>query len=117
MDIGAAEIRKWHTDKGWQDIGYHYVIRRDGTIEEGRPEAKTGAHVQNHNHDSIGICMVGGVNAANKPESNFTRYQWGALEHLVKNCVMRHPGASVSGHNDWTDAKACPSFNAKAWWG
>lgn len=116
QDIGAAEIREWHVAKGWQDIGYHHVIRRDGTREEGRPESRVGAHVAGHNMDSIGICLVGGIDDAGRPDANFTRAQWVSLEQLVKNCVMRHPGATVSGHRDWTDAKACPCFDVKAWW-
>ena len=62
MDIGAAEIRKWHTDppRNWDDIGYHYVVRRSGTIEKpmlevGRYLEIPGAHVANHNHESIVI--------------------------------------------------------------
>jgi N-acetyl-anhydromuramyl-L-alanine amidase AmpD len=117
MDIGAAEIRKWHVDgNGWNDIGYHYVIRRSGEVERGRIEHVSGAHVAGHNADSIGICMVGGVDDQGKPASNFTRQQWAALDHLVAQILVSYPGAKVSGHNDWSDAKACPSFNARAWW-
>ena len=117
MDIGAAEIRKWHVDgNGWNDIGYHYVIRRSGEIEKGRSEYVAGAHVAGHNADSIGVCMVGGINDAGKPDSNFTRSQWAALEHLVKQLLVNYPGAKISGHRDWTDAKACPSFDVRAWW-
>lgn len=116
MDIGVAEIRQWHIAKQWADVGYHYVIRRSGNIEPGRPERLIGAHVQGHNSDSIGICMVGGVDDKNRPEANFTRSQWSALEHLVKQLLVTYPGAEISGHRDWTDAKACPSFDAKAWW-
>lgn len=116
MDIGVAEIRQWHLEKGWADVGYHYVIRRSGNIEPGRPERLIGAHVQGQNSDSIGICMVGGVDDKNRPESNFTRSQWAALEHLVTQVLVTYPGAEISGHRDWTDAKACPSFDAKAWW-
>jgi len=117
MDIGAAEIRKWHVDgNGWNDIGYHYVIRRSGEVERGRSEHVAGAHVAGHNADSIGICMVGGVDDQGKPASNFTRQQWAALDHLVAQILVSYPGAKVSGHNDWSDAKACPSFNARAWW-
>ena len=60
-DIDAAEIKKWHVEgNGWSDIGYHYVIKLDGTVEEGRPLERSGAHTLNHNFDSIGICYIGG---------------------------------------------------------
>ena len=62
MDVGVEDIRAWHVrDNGWRDIGYHWVIRRDGTIEEGRPEIAVGAHVAGYNHNSIGVALVGGV--------------------------------------------------------
>jgi N-acetylmuramoyl-L-alanine amidase len=116
MDIGAPEIERWHRDRGWNGIGYHWVIRRSGDVESGRSEAIAGAHVAGHNSDSIGICLVGGVDAKNRPDSNFTRHQWAALDHLVTQLLIRFPGAEVSGHRDWTDAKACPSFDVKSWW-
>lgn len=116
MDIGKAEITEWHTARGWNTIGYHYVIRRSGDIEQGRPEAIAGAHVAGHNSDSLGICMVGGIDEKGRPDANFTRPQWAALEHLVTQILVQHPDAKVSGHRDWTDAKACPSFDARAWW-
>ena len=119
MDIGAAEIRKWHVDgNGWNDIGYHYVIRRSGEIEKGRSEHIAGAHVAGHNGDSIGVCLVGGIDDKGKPDANFTAAQWAALDHLVTQLTkVSYPGATVSGHRDWTDAKACPSFDVRAWWG
>lgn len=62
MDIGAAEIRDWHVNENsWDDIGYHIVIRRDGTIEMGRQEGAQGAHAAGYNHDSFAICLVGGI--------------------------------------------------------
>lgn len=112
MDIGAAEIRDWHNQRGWRDIGYHYVIRRNGTREDGRPVEQVGAHVKGHNGDSIGVCLVGGATTA-----DFHRAQWGALERLVLSLLAQHPEARVSGHNDWTDEKACPRFDVRAWWG
>ena len=61
QDIDAKEIKKWHVEgNGWSDIGYHYVIKLDGTVEEGRPIERSGAHTLNHNHDSIGVCYIGG---------------------------------------------------------
>lgn len=118
MDIGAKEIRQWHKSKGWSDIGYHYVIRRNGIIENGRQRNAIGAHVAGHNYNTLGICMVGGLaNAAPwKPENNFTKYQWIALKKLVANLLIIYPDATILGHRDFPRvAKACPCFEAKAW--
>jgi N-acetylmuramoyl-L-alanine amidase len=120
MDIGAKEIRDWHVNtNGWQDIGYHYVIRRDGRQELGRPESEPGSHAAGHNANSIGVCMVGGTDANDKAkaECNFTRQQWASLDRLVTNLKQRHPNAEVLGHRDMPRvSKACPTFDAKAWW-
>ncbi|WP_026279092.1 N-acetylmuramoyl-L-alanine amidase [Thioalkalivibrio sp. ARh3] len=117
LDIGADTIQKWHVDgNGWRDIGYHYVIRRDGTVDSGRPLEQAGAHVRGQNDDSIGICLVGGQREqTSQPDSNFTAAQWRALESLVKQLQRDFPGAKVSGHRDHDNSKACPCFDAKAW--
>lgn len=117
MDIGAKEIRAWHKAKGWSDIGYHYVIRRDGTVEKGRPDARVGAHVAGHNRDSIGICLVGGVNERTlKPENNYTPAQWSSLEGLLHKLSQKYGDAYVTGHRDFPGvAKACPCFDAEPW--
>lgn len=114
MDIGVADIRKWHTDKGWSDVGYHWVIARNGKVQEGRPIAIPGAHAKGHNHDSIGICMVGGVDEDGMPDSNFTRRQWAALGDLVTHIRAEHGYMEIYGHRDYS-SKACPSFDARAW--
>ena len=116
-DIGAAEIDRWHRKQGWQCIGYTYVIRRCGTIEEGREEDKIGSHVQNHNANSLGICMIGGVAADGKtPENNFTTAQFDSLKALVTLLKIKYPHAVVQGHRDFPNvAKACPSFSVKDW--
>lgn len=117
QNIGAADIRKWHKAQGWVDIGYHYVIRRDGKVENGRPRDAVGSGVKGHNHDSVHICMVGGLNNDTyKPENNFTLAQWASLEKLVSTLTKVYPGAKVLGHRDFPGvAKACPCFNAKPW--
>lgn len=117
MDIGAAEIDRWHRAKGYQCIGYTFVIRRNGTVEEGREVDVIGAHVQNHNATSIGICMVGGVAADGKTaENNFTTEQFASLKQLVARLKTKYPNAVVQGHRDFRGvAKDCPSFNCKAW--
>lgn len=124
MDIGAADIRRWHVEgNGWADIGYHYVIRRNGVLETGRDLDgdgevldETGAHVYGHNAGSIGICLVGGRSADGHPDCNFTAAQWAALEALVRYLTGRFPQAIVRGHRDFDAGKACPCFDVAAWW-
>lgn len=117
-DIGAKEIDRWHRAKGFLSIGYHYVIRRNGVVEQGRPEEDIGAHVQDYNAVSVGVCMVGGVDANDikKAVNNFTPEQFAALAKLVRELKTRYPDAIVQGHRDFPNvAKACPSFDVKGW--
>lgn len=118
MNIGAADIDKWHRQRGWACIGYHYVIRRDGTVEQGRDEAVIGAHVEGWNAASVGICMAGGVDAndVSKAVNNFTPAQFESLKKLLGELKTRYPKAKIQGHRDFPKvAKACPSFDVKAW--
>ena len=116
-DIGVKEIRQWHVEgQGWRDIGYHYVIRRNGQLETGRPREQVGAHVAGHNANSIGICLVGGLDPNMNPEANYTAEQWVALRKLVAGLRQQFPGAAVKGHRDFPGVnKACPCFEVKAW--
>ena len=77
MDIGVNEIRKWHLDRGWRDVGYHYMIRRNGEVELGRRNDDMGAHASGYNHNSIGVCLIGGMAEANSAENNFTENAMG----------------------------------------
>lgn len=115
MDIGAAEIDKWHREKGWLMIGYHKVIRRDGRIEDGRPLDSPGAHVEGMNSVSVGICLVGGIDAKGRPERNYTPEQWAALKSLVLDLKRVYPEAVVVGHHDLNPGKACPCFEVDDW--
>lgn len=116
-DVGTDEIRRWHKGKGWEDVGYHYVIRRNGTVEAGRSLDFQGAHVEGHNHEAIGICLVGGVRRDLSPDANFTAVQYTSLETLINLLLPRYPGATVRGHRDFPGVtKACPSFDVPAWW-
>jgi N-acetylmuramoyl-L-alanine amidase len=118
QDVGAADIRKWHKAKGWADIGYHWVIRRNGKIEAGRAENLVGAHEPTRNRNSVGICLVGGVSEKDftKAENNYTPEQWASLEKLVAQVLTRYPKAKVQGHRDCPNVrKACPSFDAMKW--
>ena len=118
MDIGVKEIRKWHRQKGWMDVGYHKIIRRDGTMEDGRALGVPGAHARGFNHRSIGICLIGGVESDKKtPEANYTHAQWDALGRLLEDLRLLYPGAEVLGHCDLPKVnKACPCFNTREWW-
>ncbi|WP_237673814.1 N-acetylmuramoyl-L-alanine amidase [Vreelandella profundi] len=114
MDIGVDEIRQWHLARGWRDVGYHYVIRRDGTLERGRPESQTGAHVGGYNTGNIGVCMAGGVKDDGvTPEDNFTAAQWSALDALLTELHERYPKALIMGHNGFPghESRGCPCFD------
>ncbi|WP_202932364.1 N-acetylmuramoyl-L-alanine amidase [Vreelandella alkaliphila] len=114
MDIGVAEIREWHLARGFRDVGYHYVIRRDGTLERGRPENQTGAHVGGYNSGNLGICMVGGVASDGRtPEDNFTEAQWAELDRLLTELHGRYPEAIIMGHNGFPghETRGCPCFD------
>lgn len=118
QNFGAADIDKWHRSKGWACIGYHYVIKRDGTLEEGRKETQIGAHVADWNAVSLGICLIGGIDADDhtKAEDNYTDAQWETLKKLLKELKVRYPKAKIQGHRDFPHvAKACPCFDVKTW--
>lgn len=114
MDIGFKEIDQWHRAKGWKMCGYHIIIRRDGTVELGRGIDEVGAHVEGYNHDSIGICLIGGVNKKNQPEDNFKIIQKDKLWDAIEKLVVMFPKTDVGGHRDYNAGKACPSFDVKA---
>ena len=111
---GVSEIDRWHRAKGWKCCGYHYVIRRDGTIEKGRPLEEVGAHCQYHNQYSIGICYEGGLDAAGKPADTRSVAQKEAMRQLLEQLHARFPKAIIAGHNVFNPLKACPCFNASA---
>ena len=110
-----AEIDRWHKANGWAGIGYHWLIDRDGTYIEGRPEAEIGAHVKGHNRDSIGVCLIGGhgSNENDDAAEHFTAPQLDALRAMLDRLQKTHPGATIHGHNEFA-AKACPGFNVTA---
>ena len=116
QDIGADIIRHWHKfDRGWSDIGYHYVIRRDGRLEHGRPIEREGAHAKGHNGDSIGICLVGGVNKEGKADANYTYKQYATLRHTINNLMNGHSDLEVLGHRDLPGVnRDCPCFDVRS---
>jgi N-acetyl-anhydromuramyl-L-alanine amidase AmpD len=117
MDVGRTEIDRWHRQKGWLMIGYHFVIRRDGTVEAGRMLNAVGAHAINFNENSWGICLVGGVNADGHAVDNFTPAQMAMLKKIVVGLLKDAPKAEVLGHRDLPQVKKdCPSFDVRSWW-
>ena len=112
-DYSVGDIDRWHKSRGWQCIGYHYVIYRDGSVHTGRPVTQIGAHCTGHNANSIGVCYIGGGAADGKtPKDTRTPQQREALRRLVTDLQKQYPGATVHGHREFA-AKACPSFDVK----
>ena len=114
----VAEVRRWHVEeRGWSSEGYHFFIDRDGTVIEGRPLEKTGAHVKGHNTGTVGIALFGGHggSAGDQFLDNFTEDQERALMQLIRQLQDNYPTiTNVSGHNQYA-AKACPTFSVPAW--
>lgn len=159
LDIGALEIRDMHTmpkalegnmyryfgkvytyndlpedvkgrsGKGWSDIGYHNVIKRDSSLEHGRDLSRQGAHVKGYNKNSIGICLVGGVDAYNNAVDNFTEEQKNTLRGYIETMMDAFPGSELMGHRDLSPdlnndgvitknefIKECPCFDVREWY-
>ena len=119
----VAQIDSWHRQRGWKlGIGYHYVIRRDGEIEPGRPEWMIGAHCVNHNAHSIGVCYEGGLDIRGQPADTRTPEQKAVMRQLLEDLHRRYPRALIVGHRDLHSAlplgsskkplKDCPCFDA-----
>ncbi len=105
----VAQIDSWHRDRGFKfGVGYHYVIRRDGSIEAGRPEWMIGAHCMNHNKYSIGVCYEGGLDARGQPADTRTAAQKATLRQLLTDLHRRYPRAVIVGHHDLNPQKECP---------
>lgn len=128
-DIGVDWIDYEHRKRGFTAVGYHYVIRRDGTVEKGRPDNIPGAHASGFNLRGLGICMVGGLDAKLKPQDNFTPEQYASLKRLVLALLVKFPHITkVVGHRDLSPdlnhdgiisstewMKVCPCFEVKDW--
>jgi len=110
--ITVEEIAKWHVNRGWSEIGYHYVIELNGEIKKGRDIDKVGSHVAGHNEKSIGICYVGGV-VDGKPADTMTGAQEVSLFRLIDALRVVFGNLDLYGHNDFTKSKACPSFKVR----
>jgi len=112
-DVSVGDIRRWHVeDNGWNDIGYHWVIELDGSLQEGRKEYLNGAHAKGHNSDSVGVGYVGGCDKDMNPKDTRTEAQKEELLCILQDLKGRYPNAEIIGHCD-VSSKACPSFDAK----
>jgi N-acetyl-anhydromuramyl-L-alanine amidase AmpD len=115
LEEKIAEIRRWHVvDRKWKDIGYHFLVDRDGKIGRGRAETVLGAHTAGQNAGTLGVCLLGGHGSSEKDafEDNFTPAQRTSLTWLVQNIASRTPIKRVTGHNQYA-AKACPGFRVR----
>ncbi|MEM7557477.1 MAG: N-acetylmuramoyl-L-alanine amidase [Cyanobacteria bacterium P01_A01_bin.84] len=104
-DVSVKDIRNWHKQRGWSDIGYHYVIYRNGLVENGRPVEKIGAHCKGQNTGSIGVCLIG--------DDVFTAKQFESLGNLYNILLNIFPDLTIYGHRDFTNKKTCPNFNVR----
>lgn len=112
-DYTVADIDRWHKQRGWNGIGYHYVIYRDGSVHTGRKVETMGAHCTGQNANSIGICYIGGLAENGKtPKDTRTPAQKTALRNLVERLKTEYPTATIHGHREFAN-KACPCFDVK----
>lgn len=111
-DYTVADINRWHRQRGFKMIGYHYVIYRDGSIHTGRPLEMVGAHCKGHNAHSIGICYIGGLGPTGRAKDTRTPAQKDSLWALVQALLKQFPNATVHGHREFAN-KDCPCFEVK----
>lgn len=116
QDYTVKDIDRWHRQQGWKGCGYHYVICRNGRIQEGRKLDVIGAHCIGHNKNSIGICYIGGLDSAGNPKDTRTDQQKAAMYTLLKSIRKLYPRATIHGHNEFA-AKACPCFDVQREYG
>lgn len=116
-DIGRKELRRKHMRQGAHDIGYHYVIQRDGTTEKGLNDLEPGFHAEGYNLHSLAICMIGGRKGkTSKSENNYTYAQFGALRKLLLVLLHDYPEAEIVAHDELRGVKhTCPGFDVKEW--
>ena len=116
MTVDIERIRGWHLKRGFSDVGYHFYIRQDGSIELGRPIERTGASIKGFNSVSIGVCYEGGVDEHMRATDTRTDDQLITMYSLLKVLGSLYPKAKIQGHKDFPAVnKACPSFDVKEW--
>ena len=109
--VNVADVDRWHRERGFDGIGYHYLVGLDGTVYPGRDIERAGAHCLGRNARSIGVCYVGGLDSNRRPCDTRTPAQRQALVELLKQLRRLYPGAAIHGHRDFA-AKDCPCFDA-----
>ncbi|WOZ55746.1 lysozyme [Pelagibacter phage HTVC041P] len=114
-DVDAKWIDRVHRERGWTMIGYGKIIKRDGTVEQGRADNAVQAHVKGYNHTAYGLCLIGGALETDwkKPEDNFTAEQWESLKKVLGELVLKYPEARIVGHYELDESKTCPNFNVR----
>lgn len=119
MDTDAKTIDRWHRKRGFSSIGYHAVIRRDGTVEQGRQDNLIGAGVYGYNDVSWHVCLIGGKSRkTDQWENNYTNAQFRSLIALLRKKGMEYPDAIIMGHRDFPRVESeCPGFNLTDWLG
>lgn len=114
QDWDISDIDKWHRAKGWRKVGYHFFVKLDGTIQNGRSLNEMGSHVRGHNRHSIGICYCGGLDENKNPKDTRTPEQKKAILEILDMLEKKFPKAIIQGHRDFPKVyKACPCFDAK----
>ncbi len=124
--LGRDYLDRIHKKKGWSKIGYHFVIKEDGTREVGRKESEIGAHAYGYNRNSIGICYIGGLDSNGNPKDTRTDAQENSIIELLEELRAKYPEAEILGHRDlspdingdgiidkWEWMKSCPCYDAK----
>lgn len=109
MDIGVKTVDSWHRQRGFDSVGYHFIVRKDGSVELGRPLTTVGAHTRGKNKNSVGICYVGGWDGK---DDRTCEQKQSIIAILMYLRVVLPKGLIVRGHNDFSD-KTCPNFNAR----
>ena len=115
MDVDVAKVTEWHTQRGFDTIGYHYLIKRDGTLQVGRDEDVVGAHAVAVNGTSIGIALVGGGTPEMGWEDNFKPIQFQTLKSIITKLKDKYNIEKIIGHYQVDDKKECPSFDVPKW--
>ena len=117
QDYSVEQLRRDHKARGFYDIGYHFYIRKDGTMTQHRKLLEVGAHARPYNRCSIGICYEGGLDEHGKPYNTMTAEQETRLVDLFRNLKILFPKAKIVGHRDLpgTTPKECPGFDAGSW--
>jgi hypothetical protein len=117
-EVSVDEIRQWHRQRGFRDVGYHKVVHLDGSVSEGRPESQVGAHVGGRNTGTLGYCYVGGLpkTGGNKGRDTRTPAQKATMERLTREAIARYGLTDVCGHRDLA-ATQCPAFDVRREYG